>query len=322
MIRRRKMVLASAAGMSLACVARWAVAQDFPARKHVTIIVGWPPSGVADYVSRVCAEYLASRLKQNVLVENRPGATGTISLGQLARAAPDGYVIGITSPDTQSISPQYLKGVQYRNDDFAPIGTVAKLPMTLCVSPKSPFRDAKSLLTAVASDPRRFNYASWGNGSLAHVTMELFLRKFGGGMVHVPYQGAPQAVLGTIAGDVTAMVVPLNVAQAYVPKEQLRMLGTFTSNRVVEGYPTLAEQGYAFEMNNWFGFLAPRNTPPEVVTLLARELASVADDPGFVAKIRSQGFVPFNTSLKAMKDMMDADYRLWGQVLSELNIRQ
>src|SRR5471032_770312 len=248
----------------LALAAPLALAQPYPART-VKIIAGFPPGGAADLLARVTADKLAVAMGQPFVVENRPGAGGTIGADAVAKAAPDGYTLLLGVTASQTIAPAIYKSLPYdAGRDFRPVALVATIPVALVVHPSIPAHTARELVAIAKAAPAPMQFASSGSGAIPHLAGELFQLSQGVKLQHVPYKGAALAMSDLLSGRVQLMFGKLRA---------LAVAGARRA-RALPDLPTLAEAGVTnVEVGSWFGVLAPAATPEAIVATLAREIA-------------------------------------------------
>ncbi|MGE5616027.1 MAG: Bug family tripartite tricarboxylate transporter substrate binding protein [Bacillota bacterium] len=275
----------------LACLsATLAWAQDWPTRT-LRIIVPFAAASTPDTAARVLAESLRKRLGQAVIVENRAGAGGMIGTNAVARAAPDGYTIGISIVGPLVNNKLLYKSMPYDPDkDLAPITIAVTQPSLLVVPANREIRNLRELVEDVKRRPGKANYASIGVGSLSHLTMELVALKTGTEIVHVPYPGSNQAVVALLSGEVDMACLPALSVISQVKAGKLRVIGQTTSRRtsVLPDVPTLAEQGLDIEAGAWNGIVAPAGTPPAILDRLRREVVGALKEPEVVNALQRQ----------------------------------
>jgi tripartite-type tricarboxylate transporter receptor subunit TctC len=282
---------AALAGLGLA-FAGPAFAQGYPTRT-VTLVSPWPAGGSNDTFSRLIAARLTTALGQPVVVDNRPGATGTIGVGQVARAAPDGHTLVMGSSPTHATAAAIYPQLAYDPvADFTPITMVATVQNVLVVNPSLPVNSVQELIAHLRQRPGALSFASAGNGSSQHLSGEMFKVMTGVDMVHVPYRGAAPAVSDIVAGHVQLGFHNMPDVLALVQSGRLRALGVTGARRaaVLPDVPTIAEQGvpgYAAEV--WFGVFAPARTPAPVVARLHEEISKALQDPEIKARLDALG---------------------------------
>jgi tripartite-type tricarboxylate transporter receptor subunit TctC len=275
----------------LACLGLTAPhAQTFPV-KPIRIIVPYPPGGGVDIMARTVAARLPDSLGQQVFVDNRPGGGTVIGSELLARAAPDGYTL-LMANIAFGANPAPHKKLPYDTEkDFTPVGLVALLPSFLVVHPSLPVRSVRELVALAKARPGELSYASAGNGSLLHLTMERFKSVAGINLVHVPYKGAAPALSDVIGGQLAIMFIPGPPALGHIKAGRLRALGVTSAQRLalMPQVPTIAESGYpGFEIYDWEGLLAPAATPPAIIARLNTEINRIVTSPGVKQSITDQ----------------------------------
>jgi tripartite-type tricarboxylate transporter receptor subunit TctC len=270
-----------------------ALAQTYPARP-IRLIVPSAPGSTADIVSRFIAQELSKALGQPVVIENRPGAGGTIGTAELARATPDGYTIGSASQPTLVFNQGIYANPGYDSvKDFAPIALLGRAPNVMVVHPGNTASTPADVIAVAKLRPGMLTFSSGGSGTSHHLSGVLFGRATGTDLVHVPYKIAPQGVLAVMANEVTMgfFNTPLVIGQ--IKDGKLKALGVTSLERspLLPGVPTLDEQGVrGFEVSAWGGFVAPAGTPPEIVERLNAELIRIFADAETREKLEQQGF--------------------------------
>lgn len=319
------LALAMAAPLWAASAA--ALAQDAPyPAKPVTILVGFPPGTATDTVARMLSERLAQRMGQQFIVENKPGAGGSIAAGLGARAKPDGYTLMIGASAPQAINPHVYPNLNYdARKDFAPIGLITWLPYLFVVSPDNPARDLKGFLAAAKAKPGQLTYATTGMGTTSHLVTAVLLSKAGATMVHVPYKGSSQGQTDIVGGRTTATFDTMVSSLAMVKSGRLKALAVSTPERVamLPDVPTVAEQGFpGFDMGAWLGLIAPAGIPPAIQERLAREMNAVLADTAVRDKLGELGAqVRTTPTPAAFGAMMKSEYDAWGAIVSEFKVK-
>lgn len=327
--RRRRLAAALALAMAapLWATGAAALAQDAPyPAKPVTILVGFPPGTATDTVARMLSERLAQRMGQQFIVENKPGAGGSIAAGLGARAKPDGYTLMIGASAPQAINPHVYPNLNYdARKDFAPIGLITWLPYLFVVSPDNPARDLKGFLAAAKAKPGELTYATTGMGTTSHLVTAVLLSKAGATMVHVPYKGSSQGQTDIVGGRTTATFDTMVSSLAMVKSGRLKALAVSTPERVamLPDVPTVAEQGFpGFDMGAWLGLIAPAGIPPAIQERLAREMNAVLADTAVRDKLGELGAqVRTTPTPAAFGAMMKSEYDAWGAIVSEFKVK-
>jgi tripartite-type tricarboxylate transporter receptor subunit TctC len=279
----------------IAVVALGAQAQAYP-NKPIRLIVGFEAGGNTDTVARVVGQRLAERLGQQVIVENKGGASGTIGTAEAARAAPDGYTLTMGTTTTHAIAPAAYSKLAYDPvADFEPIAMVATAPYLLVVHPSFPAKDLKEFVSAVKAQPGKYNYGSAGQATTTHLVMATFATQAGLEMVHIPFKGNAPATTAVLGNQVEILFGGLPPLLPHVHAGKLRALALSAGKRspAAPDVPTVAEAGYpGFDMALWLGFFAPKGTPPAIIKRLETELLHVARSPEMKAALEKQGLEP------------------------------
>lgn len=310
-------------GCILAAAPFAATAQSYPV-KPIRIVAPFPPSGGTDLFARALAQKLGAVFGQQVIVDNRSGAGGMIGSDMVARAAPDGYTLLVTSSSSHSIAPHLTRKPPYDPlRDFAPVIAIASAPNLLVVHPSLPVRSVKDLIDLAKARPGSINYASNGSGTLSHLTGELFKLQTGTNLVHIPYKGGPPAVIDLVAGQVSVLFTAIPTAVTQVRAGRLRAVAVTGLKRVdpVKDVPTVAETLPGFESSQWWGMFAPPGTPVEIVERLNGEVARMLVDADVKARFANEGAEASGGSPREFAAYMKADYEKWARVVKEAGIR-
>lgn len=317
--------LALAAALALTLVAPAAWAQAWPG-KPIKLINGFPPGGGADILARLVAERLSASLGQQVIVENRTGATGMIAAQSVAASPPDGYTILLYTMNMACTSP-IMPGNKINIDpdkDLMPIVIIAGLDNLLYVSPKTDFKTVEDVIKAAKANPGKLTYGSSGVGGSYHLWAAQFTTMANIEMLHVPFRGGPPAIAEIVAGRVDMMFGNLAEILPHIRSGAVRAVA-FTSvppSPVLPGVPTIAQSGLPnYRADNWFGLGAPAGTPQEVVDRLNAEVNRLVKDPAFAEKLVSLGFQPTGGSVEEMKATILRDRAKWKTVIDANNIR-
>jgi tripartite-type tricarboxylate transporter receptor subunit TctC len=300
-----------------------AYAQDYPTRP-VRLIVPTSPGGGTDISARMIAPKLSEYLGRQVVVENRAGGGTNIGVEFVARAAPDGYTLlmGISS---LTINPHTQTKVPYDPvKDFAPISQVVVVPLILVSHPSLPVRSVKELIAFARTRPGQLNYGTGAVGSNPHLAMELFLYRTGLKIVHVPYKGQGPAVVDSVAGHVHLMMANILAALPHVKNGRMRALGVTSAKRsaVAPDIPTLAEAGVpGYEVVQWFGVLAPANTPRDIIAKLHAGTVRAVQDPAIKARFISDGGETVGSTPEEFAAVIRADLKKWGKVVKDAGIK-
>ncbi|HEX6066000.1 MAG TPA: tripartite tricarboxylate transporter substrate binding protein [Longimicrobiales bacterium] len=271
----------TAAVMTLSCAvpagaqpARGAAAQDYPARP-VRWVVPFPPGASNDIIARLVGQKLTEAWGQQFVVDNRPGAGGSLGAETVAKASPDGYTLLLANPGPNVNNPLMRRDTPYRIDDFAPIVFLGYAPLIIVAHPKFPPNTAKDLVDYAKAHPGKVNWGSSGNGSSLHIGLALFQAATGANVVHVPYKGAAPALTDVVGGQINLMYTTTVTGEAHIKAGRVKILANAGSKRqaVIPNVPTLAEQGIQnAEAIVWFGAATPAKTPRAVIEKLNREI--------------------------------------------------
>jgi tripartite-type tricarboxylate transporter receptor subunit TctC len=314
MLQRRHLMIAT---LPLPALAQ---SSDYPNRT-IRIIVPFSPGGAVDGPMRAIAEQLGRRLKQQVIIENRPGAGATIGSDAVAKAAPDGYTLLLAS-QTNAISATLYAGRLAFNpiDDFAGISLLGREPGALVVHPSMPVKNVAELVALAKSKPGELNYASSGNGSGQHLFMAMFASMAGIQLVHVPYKGSGQAVTDLLAGTVPMAIPGAAAMVKHIKAGKLRPLATTGRARAAQlpDVPTLAESGFAgYEAYVWMGLLAPKGTPRAVVDKLQAELKATLATPEVTGYMSEAGIESVGSSPADMDAYFREERDRWARIVKE-----
>jgi tripartite-type tricarboxylate transporter receptor subunit TctC len=318
---RRATLLLVAAG---AAVTAPLFAQDYPA-KPVRMLVGFAPGGGTDIVARAVAPKLAAALGKPVVVENRPGAGGNIAAEIAAKAPPDGYTLLFGTIGALAINPSVYGNLPFDPvRDFAPIGQVGGMNNIIVVHPVLPVKTLKSLVALAKSRPGQLSYATPGVGSSAHLAGELFAKVADIDIVAVPYKGGGQAIVDVVAGQVPLHFGAVPVVISHIRSSKLKAVAVTTGKRatLLPEVPTVAEAGYpGYEVNNWYGLVAPAGTPRPVIDRLNRDLTAVLTSPDITKFLRELGHEPVPTSPEQFGGYIKSEMAKWARVVKETGIR-
>jgi tripartite-type tricarboxylate transporter receptor subunit TctC len=319
----RRRFLRLAAGVSaLPALSRFARAQAYPSRP-VRILVGFPPGGPADILARLLGPRLSERLGQPFIIENRAGAQGQIATEALTRAPADGHTLLMVVPGNGIANTLYDKLSFNFLRDTAPVAGISNGPLLMEVSAATPVQTVPEFIDYAKARPGKINFASPGNGSTIQLCGELFKIMTGVNMVHVPYRGNAPAVTDLIAGQVQLMFADTPSSLAHVKAGTLRALAVTTARRweVLPEVPTVGEFLPGFEASNWFGVAAPRNTPPEIIDTLNKEINVALADPEIKARLADLGVAPLTGSPADFGRFIVTEADKWSKVIRQANIK-
>ncbi|QYY33824.1 tripartite tricarboxylate transporter substrate binding protein (plasmid) [Cupriavidus pinatubonensis] len=313
-IQRQHFLLSCVLGLA----STLAHAGGYPDRP-IRLVVGFPPGGGADYVARVVGQHLGETLGVSVVVENKPGANGTIAAGDVARMPADGYTLLLGVPASQSISPVLMSKLPYDPlRDFTPISNVGFTPLVLVVNAKTPAKSVGEFVKYVAASREPVAYGSAGTGNITHMAGELFTQSTGlKNLRHIPYKGSSQVITDLIGGHVTAYFDTLPSSLPFIQSGQLRALGVTSGARtsIAPDIPTLKESGVAgYMVTTWFGILAPPKLSPQVVDRIYQALRKGLDTPEVRKTFASRGIELMLDTPPHFQATLSADIAQWREV--------
>lgn len=310
--------IAVVAGVMIALQATPAWSADYPV-KPVRIYVGAAIGGGVDITARVLAIKLSDLFKQQFVVENRAGASGNIGTEAAARAAPDGYVLLMGTIGTLTINPGLYKNLSFDTvRDFAPIARAADATNILAVHPSIPARNVKELITVAKQRPGELLFGSPQNGTAGHLAGELFNSMAGVKLVHIPYKGGAPAMIDLIAGQVQLMFATTSTSVQHIRAGKLRALAVTTAKRssLVPELPTMIEAGMpGFEVNNWYGLVAPVKVPPDIIATLNRQVRVALDAPDVRDSMLKQGLDPAGGTPDEFGAYIKSELAKWSKVI-------
>ena len=301
------------------CAALWstiAVAQSYPT-KPIRIIVGYPAGGPTDMIARTVAQKLSPALGQQVIVDNRPGASGMIGAELAVKAPPDGYTL-LTVPITYAVTPSVFPKMPYDAEkDLAPVALVAAAPFILVVHPTLPVKTVKDLIALAKSRPGQINYASASAGGMPHLAGELFNIMAGVKLTHIPYKGAAPATIDLLAGQVSLMFNNMLSAMPHVKSGKLRAVAVTSAKRssAVPELPTVAETIPGFEASGWYGAFAPAATPREIIAKLNGEINRLMRQPDVAQRLAGDGVGAVTMTPAEFGTYLHSEIVKWGKVV-------
>jgi tripartite-type tricarboxylate transporter receptor subunit TctC len=321
-VTRRRFVHLAAGAAAFGALMQKAQAQAYPAHP-VRILSGFPPGGINDTYARLIGQYLSEHLGQQFIVENRPGAGGNLAAETVAKSAPDGYTLLLTtSADAWNATLYHDLNFDYVRD-FTPIATMSRGAGILVVRPTLPDKTLTEFLTDVRAHPGKLSMASAGIGSAPHMFWELFRSISGVDMVHVPYHGGGPAVVDLLAGQVDAYMGTFASSIEHVRAGRLRALGVTSATRaaVLPDIPAIAEVLPGYQASIYVGITAPRGTPAEIVNTLSRAINQALEDPNIKKRIADLGDQPLATSPSEFAKLAADETDKWRKVIVVANIR-
>jgi tripartite-type tricarboxylate transporter receptor subunit TctC len=308
---------------ALLALAIEATAQNYPSGP-MRIVVPFTPGGGTDILSRIIAQKLNESWGQPVLVENRPGASGTVGTAFVAKAQGDGHTL-LVMPAGYAGNPTLYKKLPYdQNRELAPVSLLASGPLTLVVHPSLPVNSVKELVAFARARPGEINFGSPGAGTLPHLSAELFNSMNGIRMVHVPYKGAGAAVTDVMAGRVPIYFMNILQSLSLIKAGKLRALGVTTPERspIAPDIPSIAEAGLkGFDMTNWYGMLAPATTPRETIAKLSAEVARILKLPDLRSRLADDGMTVVGSTPGEFADFLARETAKFTRVIEAAGIK-
>jgi len=299
-------------------------AQTHYPSKPIRIVVGQATGGATDVVARLVSPRLSEQLGQQVIVENRTGAAGSIGAAFVAKSAPDGYNLLVAS-SSYAINPSLYTDMPFDPvRDLLPVTLIAEAPFLLVVHPSMPVRSVKDLVALAKQKPGTLNFASGGNGSSGHLAGELFKFLAGVNIVHIPYKGAGPALVDVMAGQVHFTFGSVLSSLGHVKNGRLRALGVTGGKRSAGApdLPTVAEAGIkGFQTTSWYGLLAPANTSAQIVSLLSTSMNKAVQSPEVKNKILNDGAEPDGGTSKQFQEFMAAEMRRAAEIVKRAGIK-
>lgn len=323
---RRGVLQAAAAGAALATVAGWpglARAQAYPSRP-VRQVIAFPAGGATDILGRAIGQRMSEVMGQQFVPDNRPGAGGMIGMDAAAKLPADGYGIFLCALTNTAIAGHlYKQATTDISRDFEPISLVANGAHVLNVHPSVPAQNLQQFIDWLKANDGKINYASQGNGTLSHLESELLSQRLGVKITHVPYKGSSQALPDLLAGNVSFMFDSVAASMPHIRAGNLRPLAVAATSRVpaLPDLPTVTEGGVpGYDVDNWFGYFAPKGTPANIVAALNDGLAKVMADPELNASLVQQGYIVSHGGPQRLAEITTAERKKWGEVITTANI--
>ncbi|HYD58470.1 MAG TPA: tripartite tricarboxylate transporter substrate binding protein [Burkholderiales bacterium] len=305
-------------------IAPLAGAQTYPTQP-VKILVGFPPGGTTDVMGRLAAQELAAQTGKSFLVENRPGASGSIAAGAVAKSAPDGHTL-IMVPSTYGTASALYSNLPYSDSELTPVGLIGSTPYVFVLHPSVPATTFTEVIRLVKQNPGKYEFASSSPGTAQHLAGELVKRMAGVDMLHVPYKGSGALLPDLLSGRVPMMFENIAIMQPHIKKGSLKALAISSAKRstLLPGVPTVAETGQGlegFEVLGWFAILAPAKTPASVIGYLNAELNKMITKPAIVARFQELGAEPMSGTPEQAAAYIRAEQEKWGRVIREAGIK-
>ena len=311
--------------LGAAVIAAAARAQPRPSERPLRLVVPFTPGGSTDILARALAPKLALALGQNVIIDNKPGAGGSLGAGEVARAEPDGNTLLMGHIGTLAVNPAIYARLAYDPvKSFAPVAWVARVPNVLVVGANSPLKSFKELIERARAQPGRLSYSSGGNGSAAHITFEYLKLRTRTYLLHIPYRGTAPSVTDLLAGQVDATFTGSPAVLPLLRAGRLRALAVSSALRIaaLPDVPTVAESGYpGFEADQWYGIVAPAGTPPARLAQLNAEINKALALPEVAQQLALEGALPMPGTPQAFADLIQRELPRWAAVVKAGNVK-
>ncbi|HSD42912.1 MAG TPA: tripartite tricarboxylate transporter substrate binding protein [Burkholderiales bacterium] len=312
--------LVAAAALAFSTVA---ASQGYP-NKVVRIVVPYPPGGTVDAVARVVAARLSENLGKQFIVDNRPGANGTIGSNSVAKSPPDGYTL-LLQASTFVAAPLLMNNVPYDIEkDFTPISKLGAVPLLVTVNPGVPAKNLKEFMSAIKADPKKYTFGTSAVGSASHLAQEAI--KYDGKLdfMIIPYKGTAPALTDAVGGHISAMVDALPSTMPHVKSGKLRAIAVTSARRLpsLPEVPTVAESGLAgFEMESWYGLWGPAKMPPELDSKIQQEVAKALQSEQVAKSLGEQGFIVSGSTPEAFKTYVKQESDKYSRLIKAANIK-
>jgi tripartite-type tricarboxylate transporter receptor subunit TctC len=309
---------------SLTCLSAVAQGADYPS-KPIKIVVTFPPGGSSDAIIRILSTRLNDKLGQALVIDNRPGAGGNIGLSVVAKAAPDGYVLGVGAAGgltaNSSLYPQMPFDVA---KDFQPITMLAAIPFVLVGHPSVPADNMQQLIAYAKSQPGKVSIGHGGNGTAMHLSTALFTQMSDLKMIEVPYRGSGPAAMDTLSGQIQLSITDLAAALPHIKAGKLKAFAVTSPKRLnnLPEVPTLSESGLTgYDSTGWFGLVAPAGTPAAIIQRLNTEFTAALNDEAIKTQMRQSGMEPVATTMEGLDAYIKSETQKWAKVIRQANIK-
>jgi tripartite-type tricarboxylate transporter receptor subunit TctC len=317
-------LILSALMASMMSPTSFAQTTDYPS-KPIKVVVTFPPGGSSDAIIRILSTRLNDKLGHPLVLENRPGAGGNIGLSAVAKAAPDGYMLGVGAAGgltaNSSLYPQMPFDVA---KDFAPITMLASIPFVLVGHPSVPADNMQQLIALAKSQPGKVSIGHGGNGTAMHLSTALFTQMADIKLIEVPYRGSGPAAMDTLSGQIQLSVTDLAAALPHIKAGKLKAFAVTSPKRLsnLPDVPTLSESGLTgYDSTGWFGLVAPTGTPPQIIQRLHAEFTAALNDESIKSQMRQNGMEPIATSIEGFDSYIKSETQKWAKVIKQANIK-
>jgi tripartite-type tricarboxylate transporter receptor subunit TctC len=313
-------------GLAVAAVTLSPARADTYPSKPVRLVVPYAPGGTTDLLARIIAQRLQVELKQPFVVDNRPGAGGSVGSAYASKQPADGYTLVMVVESSHAVNPNVYDKTMYDPvKDFAPISNIADVPNVLVVNPKFPAQDVKGLVAQLKANPKKFSFGSSGNGGLSHLNGEIFKHVTGTEMAHIPYKGLGPALTDLIGGQIDVVFDNIPSSAGMLQAGQTKALAVASKSRlkILPQVPTYAELGLpALNTPSWFGIGAPAGTPAPVLDILNKAVRSALVNPEVMAAIEKQGAIPSPTSRAEFSTLIVNENARWKKVVMDIKFEK
>ena len=300
------------------------IAQNYP-NKPIRLIVPFPVGGGTDIFARTVSQALTDTFKWTIVAENKPGAGGNLGIDAVAKSPADGYTIGLGQTSNLAINPTLYEKLPYNPlKDLTPVVLLASAPLVIVVPNNSPYKNFADILKAAKQKPEQITYGSPGNGTVAHLAMELLQKTAGVKLQHIPYKGAAQALTDLMGGQIQVYASSIPTALSQIKDGRLRAIAvtSLTRSNSLPDIPTVAESGLkGFEANTWFGFIVPAGTPNTIINDLNKNINAVLKQPAVRAKLMSEGGEVLGGTSEQFANLLAKDIVHWGKVVKDSGIK-
>ncbi len=322
-VGRRGALLAMAAAVVIA--AGVAQAAEWVPQKPIRLVVPYGPGGSSDIIARVMASEMSKGLGQQVVVENKPGASGVVAMQDVARSDPDGYTIVLGHVGTLAVNPSMLSSIPYDTDnDFVPITLIAKVPVVFVIHSDVPAKNFKEFIALAKSEPGKLSYGSAGNGSAGHLAFEQLKLVTQADILHIPYKGTGAQLTDLLGHRTDAASAGLPPFLPHLKSGKLIALAVGSAERLplIPDVPTVVEEGYpGFESSQWFGFLAPAGTPQEAIDRLQSEAVNALKTNSVSERLKEDASVAVGSTPEEFKAFITAERTRWGEIVRKANLK-
>jgi tripartite-type tricarboxylate transporter receptor subunit TctC len=310
-------------GAALAAIPQDVNAQSYPSRP-IRMVVALAAGGPTDTVARIFAPKLSEILGQQIVVDNRPGAGGSVAGDIVAHAPADGYTLFVAANGTIAIAPNLLTKLPYSvSRDLTPVALIGNSPLAVMVHPALPASSMKELIALAKARPGKINFGSSGQGSTGQLSTELLKLMAGINMTHVPYKGAGPALIGAVSGEVEVLISGVSSGLPFIKQKQLRVLGVTSAKRmaVLPDVPAVSETVPGYEAGSWYAMMLPAATPRSIVERLNAESAKAINSPDVQAKLIAGGVDPETMSPEALGRKIRSETERWGKVIKAAGVK-